>query len=354
MSLHNINEIKEMFAKDDYDLERNSNNSRQFFVKKFSDAPDVDPVVIRCGLKIDDFYETLVSLGTENFIKEFQSGSTRTKTTVRSTINPNSKIKNGEQTPNALKRRRKHAEKQPDVVNDVQLTEVSTYVHEAKGANELDENLAAAFISKKINYDIRIPKKFDGYYFPIFTSAVLRRIEIGRNVFLSGPSGTGKTEFVLKLGECISQKVVRVNFNVGTTEQHLIGKWTVKDGQTEFVYGILPLAMKFGWWILFDEIDFAMPEHMAVLQPVLEGEPLLVTLNKNEEIIPHENFRVFATGNTKGRGDETQSYVGTGNLNLAFLDRWAIFEMDYTDKERDIVKSIIHEKTLAKQICEFF
>lgn len=112
--------------------------------------------------------------------------------------------------------------------------------------------------------------------------------------------------------------------------------------------------MKNGWWLCFDEIDYAEPEHLAILQPILEGESLIITQNKSEEIIPHSNFRVFATANTKGRGDETQSYTGTNVLNLAFLDRFSIFEMEYTSQEKSIVASIVKDSSLTKQIMDYF
>ena len=239
--------------------------------------------------------------------------------------------------------------KQKNLERAIAQTELIDVIS-TSGVDDMD----LQYLNKTVNFNIKIPKVHKGYYFPTFSNAILNRVKAGRNTMITGGTGCGKTQFVDSLAQLVGQKLIRVNFSVGTTEQHLIGKWIVKNGQTEFVYGIVPLAMKYGWWLLFDEIDFAMPEHMAILQPILEGNPLIITQNKNEELVPHENFRVFATGNTKGRGDESQAYVGTGNLNLAFLDRWAIFEMDYTNKEIDIVKNIISDDELSKQIITYF
>ena len=207
---------------------------------------------------------------------------------------------------------------------------------------------------QEIDYDISIPKTLDGFYFDPIAKPIMARVKRGVNIHLSGSSGTGKSQLVAHLAKLLNQKLLRVNFSVGTTEQHLIGRWAVKNGETVFNYGVLPLAMKNGWWILFDEMDYAMPEHLAILQPVLEGENLLMTQHENEEIIPHPNFRIFATGNTKGRGDANQSYVGTSVMNLAFLDRWAIFEMDYTKKEPEIVMNIVNDEKLTESIMKFF
>lgn len=165
---------------------------------------------------------------------------------------------------------------------------------------------------------------------------------------------TGKSELVQKLAKFFDVKVMRINFNIGTTEQHMIGKFVVKDGHTQFIYGIIPLAMRHGWWVLLDEIDYAQPEHLSALQAVLEGNSLMIAQNENEEIHPHENFRIFATGNTKGRGDESQSYTGTNFLNMAFLDRWSVFELDYTKEEAKICSEYIQDPILVDQLMQYF
>lgn len=219
---------------------------------------------------------------------------------------------------------------------------------------EVDDNTDTS-----TNYDLIIPKSVKiseekQFYFPKYINNIITRLRMGENIFLTGPTGCGKTEMTKALGLVFNQKVIRINFAVGTTEAHIIGRMLVENGATVFNYGLLPLAMKNGWWICFDEIDYAEPEHLAILQSILEGEPLILTQNKSEEIIPHSNFRVFATANTKGRGDETQSYTGTNVLNLAFLDRFSIFEMEYTSQEKNIVASIVKDSSLTKQIMDYF
>lgn len=243
-----------------------------------------------------------------------------------------------------LKKRRVNAEAVEDTVIDGNSLTMKEDIEEMVD----DEPLT-------VNYDVEVPKHLDGYYFPKFTNNILARVKFGRNIFVTGPTGTGKSEFVIHLAKLLGQRVIRVNLSVGTTEGHLVGKFVAKNGTTEFIYGILPIAMKNGWWLLLDEVDYAQPEHLSVLQPVLEGDNLLIVQNENEEIIPHENFRVFATANTKGRGDESQSYTGTNVLNMAWLDRWSVFEMEYTEFEKDIVHTILgKDPKLADQVFHYF
>lgn len=192
------------------------------------------------------------------------------------------------------------------------------------------------------------------YYFPDFTQNVLNRVSLGTPVFLTGPSGTGKTEFVEYLAQAEGKKLHEIDFSVGTTESNIVGRLLVENGETIFYKGLLPEAMINGDWLLLDEIDFAEPEHLAILQQVLMGKPLIITQNKSEVITPHPDFRIFATANTKGRGDETQSYTGTNVLNISFIDRFSIFEFDYTKKEATILKDMLGDDELAKRFIELF
>lgn len=199
-----------------------------------------------------------------------------------------------------------------------------------------------------------VPKTYDGFYFPDFTQALVRRIKEGRNTYLSGESGTGKSEMIEKLAKYVGQTVIRINFHEGVTESALIGKWIVKNNETVFAYGLVPLAMKKGYWLLFDEIDYAQPEHTAVLQAVLEGKPLVITSNEGEVVTPHSSFRMFATGNTTGRGDTSDSYHGVNFMNAAFLDRWTIFKVSYSKKENKIIENITKDAELAKKLVKMF
>jgi cobaltochelatase CobS len=199
-----------------------------------------------------------------------------------------------------------------------------------------------------------LPKQYDGFYFPDFTPALIRRVKEGKNTYLAGESGTGKSEMIEKIAKYVGQTVIRINFHEGITESALIGKWIVKNNETVFAYGLVPLAMQRGYWLLLDEIDYAQPEHTSVLQAVLEGKPLVITSNEGEIIAPHESFRIFATGNTTGRGDSSDSYHGTNFMNAAFLDRWSIFRVSYSKKENKIIEALTNDVELSKKLVKLF
>lgn len=315
--------------------------------------PDESIVPIRYTPTMTEMHAEILKKGITKFIADHNATDDGSKAPKKLPKKKKAKADLKEE-PRALKVRRelKEAKEKENAaavgvpLNDIQASMQNEYTSNVVNILDVEHT--------KIDYDRKIPKLFDGYYFPSTINNMVTRISLGRNVFLQGVAGTGKSELVQKLAKFFGIKLMRINFNVGTTEQHLIGKFVVKDGQTQFVYGLIPLAMKNGWWILLDEIDYAQPEHLSSLQAVLEGSPLMITQNENEEILPHENFRIFATGNTKGRGDESQSYTGTNFLNIAFLDRWSIFEMDYTSAENKICSEYIDDKILVDQLTQYF
>ncbi len=110
-----------------------------------------------------------------------------------------------------------------------------------------------------------------------------------------------------------------------------VGFWTVKGGETIWVDGVLPVAMRAGYWLVIDEIDFAEPAILAVLTAVLEPGGRLPLKEKGDEIVtPHPSFRLFATANAAGAMSIYRHlYQGANLLNEAFLDRWCVYLMDY-------------------------
>jgi MoxR-like ATPase len=200
----------------------------------------------------------------------------------------------------------------------------------------------------------KLPTVIDNYYLPKWRDRFAARINNNNMLFLSGPAGCGKSELVRVLAHHAQKELIRINFVSGIGESQLVGKYIVKDGATVFNYGLVPLAMKNGWWLLLDEIDYAEPEHLAILQPVLEGNALTMIQNEGEKITPHPDFRIIATGNTKGRGDLSQSYVGTNFLNASFMDRFTVFEMDYTEREVDIAINETGDQVLSEKLIQVF
>jgi len=162
-------------------------------------------------------------------------------------------------------------------------------------------------------------------------------------VYIYGPTGNGKSTAVEQACAKLKTPMIRVNLNMMTDEDQLIGTKTLVDGNIEIVEGPVLIAMRAGIPLLLDELDAGSANTLLCLQPILEGKPYFFKL-KNELIIPAEGFNVFATGNTKGKGSDDGRYIGTNILNEAFLERFAItLTQDYpsTGVERKIVENIM-------------
>jgi MoxR-like ATPase len=161
--------------------------------------------------------------------------------------------------------------------------------------------------------------------------------------YISGPTGNGKSTTVEQACAKNKRPLIRVNLNMMTDEDQLIGSKTLVEGNVEVVEGPVIIAMRSGIPLLLDEIDAGSANTLLCLQPILEGKPYYFKL-KNELIYPAPGFTVFATANTKGKGSDDGRYIGTNVLNEAFLERFAItFNQDYPSAavERKIVLNLM-------------
>lgn len=205
-----------------------------------------------------------------------------------------------------------------------------------------------------------VPRVDDGYVFDIEElKNVMLAIELAIPLYVYGHKGAGKTELLEQTSGRTGRPGIRVQHTINTEESHIVGQWIVKDGETVFNLGPLPMAMLNGWLYIADEYDFALPSVTSVYQAVLEGKPLYIKEAPIDlrQIKPHPNFRFAATGNTNGSGDETGLYQGTNVQNSANYDRFGMMiHKQYMPKDAET--KIIQNRTGlkpedAKRIVEF-
>lgn len=189
-----------------------------------------------------------------------------------------------------------------------------------------------------------VPDVDDNYVFNVeLLKMVMIAFELNMPIYLWGYHGTGKTTLLEQASARTGRPFMRVQHTANTEEAEVIGQWVVdaKDGVsvTEFQLGPLPTAMVNGYNFCADEYDVAQPGIVALYQSVLEGKPLYI---KNAPpalrmIRPHPNFRMMATGNTNGGGDESGLYQGTQIQNAANYSRFRITEeVTYMDEKLEI------------------
>ena len=220
----------------------------------------------------------------------------------------------------------------PTIILDAPTASANTVVDDdASLSFAVDKSTSAEDILSRIEDLVsqssalaQVPER-NSAFVPFGEFGIIRKIIKSKQfhpVFITGLSGNGKTFQVEQA--CALEKVehIRVNITLETDEDDLIGGFRLKNGETVFELGPIPIAMLRGCPITIDEIDLASPKVMC-LQPVLEGRAL--TIKKlGITIAPKPGFTVFATANTKGRGSDDGRFVGTNLLNEAFLERFPI------------------------------
>lgn len=213
-------------------------------------------------------------------------------------------------------------------------------------APAIAEEVIAPTIVDALDPSSLVPKR-DTNYVPFGNYKDLETIITSKMfypVYVSGPTGNGKSTTVEQICAKHKRPLIRVNLNTMTDEDQLIGSKTLVDGNVEIVEGPVVLAMRMGIPLLLDEIDAGGANTLLCLQPILEGKPFYFKL-KNEMIIPATGFNIFATANTKGKGSDDGRYIGTNVLNEAFLERFAVtFNQDYPSAqiEKKIVVNLMN------------
>ena len=166
-------------------------------------------------------------------------------------------------------------------------------------------------------------------------------IDINEPVLLQGQTGTGKTMLIsyLALDQDTPTKLIRVSLNGNTSIEEILGRWLVQEGTTIWQDGVLTTAMKKGQWIVFDEINSALPDILFALHSLLDDERALRLAEKdNEYVKAHTDFRFFATMNP------SDEYAGTKEMNKALLSRFnTVIDIDIPDEGTE--QTLIVEQT---------
>ena len=165
----------------------------------------------------------------------------------------------------------------------------------------------------------------------------------GDALYLTGPTGSGKTSLICQVASRLNWPVQQVTCHGRLELNDLIGQFMLVSGSMSFVHGPLSQAVRDGHLLILNEIDLMDPSELAGLNDIIEGQPLVIPQNGGEVIKPHPKFRLIATGNSAGQGDQSGLYQGIMQQNLAFLDRFRLMEVGYPDAavEKSILKSVL-------------
>ena len=216
---------------------------------------------------------------------------------------------------------------------------------------------------KELNFDVpvfdektdNVPEIDPNYKFRTeYLVPVLWAITKNKKAWLSGHTGTGKSTLIAQVCAHLNYPLVRVNFDSEISRMDLVGRDVLKrdeNGATvsTFIDGILPQALQQPCVLLCDEVDFIRPDVAYVFQRALEDEGLLISEDGGRLVKPHEHFRIVATANTQGQGDDFGIYQGARAQSIAFLDRFTVWvKCDYlkSGEEQRLIQEIVPEINL--------
>lgn len=183
---------------------------------------------------------------------------------------------------------------------------------------------------------------------------------------LVGPAGVGKSRMAAYIAAHRRQPLITLNLDGDILAEELFGIHHLEDAngqtltdddaqsladqatdpsspqpqvQTVWKDGPVPRAVRYGWMIVFNEINAAPPEVLLGLHSLLERDGGLYLRETNEYIDRHEQFLMITTMNPPDEG-----YHGVNELNAAFKSRLQTFAVDYLPehKERQLAHDIIN------------
>ena len=146
-------------------------------------------------------------------------------------------------------------------------------------------------------------------------------------LWISGPTGCGKTDALKNVFAALHIPTVIVSAKSSTEPDDILGRIQLRNGNTVFVPGDLLRAYEKGYAIIFDEIDGYNPEVIMACHRLLERAA--VTLDDGTVINPAARIYMAATANTRGDGQGGDVYTATNIFNLASLNRFEKWFMDY-------------------------
>ncbi len=189
--------------------------------------------------------------------------------------------------------------------------------------------------------DDLVPKIDEQYVFnPDLTKVILAAFFNNQKMLIQGMHGTGKSTHIEQVAARLNWPTVRINFDSQITRSDLVGKdiITLRNGKqiTQFKEGVIPATIKRPTILILDEYDAIRTDVSFVIQRLLEQEGRFALLEENQIIDPHEHFRLFATSNTLGMGDDYGIYHGTNLINQGQMDRWnVVYSLGYLDEKNE-------------------
>ena len=175
------------------------------------------------------------------------------------------------------------------------------------------------------NLEYRVTKSNTYFYGKDILSMCISAILEGENILLSGPKATGKNILSDNLSEIFNRPQWNTSFHINTDSTSLIGTDTFIDNEVKLRRGSVYECAVNGGFGVFDEINMAKNDAIAVLHSALDYRRV-IDVPGYERIDLHEATRFIGTMNYE--------YAGTKELNEALVSRFMVIDIPMLEEEK--------------------
>lgn len=171
----------------------------------------------------------------------------------------------------------------------------------------------------------------------IWTEDTVRLLHLaqstGRNFWLGGPAGTGKTQAVQQFAARTGRLFRRFVFDRLSTREDYLGSMGLEQGSTIFREGpVLEVFQTPGAVCLLDEVGMGQAQALSSLNGWLEPKARMTYEGKTYTRAPGSLFA--ACDNSLQQGDTSGRYAGVNAMNVAFGERFSwVHPMKYLDPQ---------------------
>ena len=166
---------------------------------------------------------------------------------------------------------------------------------------------------------------------------VMHALAEGESLMLIGDSGVGKSKLIQFLAQETNTPLMAPCGHAEVTVESLLGCMTAVSGSTVWHDGVMPEAMKRGYWLMIEEINAIDPGIAKAFNELLDSRCITITIaGRPREVRAAEGFRLICATNPP----DNPIYKGIESMSFELMDRFeAVVWLDYLlpEKEAEVV-----------------
>lgn len=154
-------------------------------------------------------------------------------------------------------------------------------------------------------------------------------------VMLKGPTGSGKTRFLAHMAHRLNVPLVTVACNEDLSASDLVGRYLLRNGDTEWLDGPLTKAARHGGICYLDEVVEAREDALVVIHPLADDRRVLPLVARGELLRAHPAFQLVVSFNPGYQ-------ASAKDLKPSTRQRFAALAFDYPPPEIE-AEIVAHE-----------